>query len=144
MEGTLSDTLTILSNDTDQPTVNVALSGSASMVQLLPDLTVTKISSPRTLSPDKLASISITVGNQGEADVSGSYSVSLYIDGILLNEVVVSDTPFIGTEIEISLTVRIPDISSGNYILEAVADTYDAIQEVDETNNSLTKSVKIN
>jgi subtilase family serine protease len=55
----------------------------------------------------------------------------------------VTDAPLAGTEIEFTWSIQIPDLNTGTYILEAVADMDDAIMELDETNNSLSKSVKI-
>lgn len=142
VEGQVSDSLTILSNDPDEPAVNVALSGSGILQS--PDLTVNEISAPRTLSPDKLATVRVTIGNQGDADVTGSYSVSLSIDGVFLEEVEVSDLPLMGTETEVTLSgVRIPELSTGNHTLKAVADTYSEIPELDEENNSASITVKI-
>jgi len=142
LDGALSDAVTVLSDDPDQPSVSLVLLGSG--ITLLPDLVVTNLSVPRTLTADKLASISVTIANQGSADVTGGYWVSLYMDDILLAAEWVSDAPLVGTELEFSWSVLIPDLSSGSHILKAIVDTDDDIMELDETNNSLSKSVKIN
>ena len=142
LEGLLTDALTILSDDPDQPSASVTLSGSG--ITLLPDLTVTEISTPRTMTGGKLATLGVTVANQGSADVTGSYWVTLYLDNTLIAAEYVSDAPLAGTEVSYSWSVQIPDLNRGTYILEAVVDLDDAIMELDETNNSLTKSVKIN
>jgi hypothetical protein len=141
MDGELTDTLTILSDDPDQPSVSATLSGSG--ITLLPDLTVTSISTPRTLTAGKQTNLSMTIANQGSADVMGSYWVGLYLDNNLIAAEYVTDAPLAGAEIEFTWSVQIPDLKTGTYILEAVADMDDAIMELDETNNSLTKSVKI-
>ncbi|MEN8178026.1 MAG: choice-of-anchor D domain-containing protein [Pseudomonadota bacterium] len=142
MDGALSDTLTILSDDPDQPSASVALLGTG--VTLLPDLTVNDISVPRTLNGGKQATLSVTIGNQGSADVTGSYWVTLYLDGSLIAAEYVIDAPLTGTETTFTWSVQIPDLNRGTYVLEAVVDMDDTIMELDETNNSLTKSVKIN
>ncbi|MEN8130027.1 MAG: choice-of-anchor D domain-containing protein [Pseudomonadota bacterium] len=141
LDGVLTDTLTVLSDDPDQSSTSVTLSGSG--ITLLPDLTVTGISTPRTLTVGKLANLGMTIANQGSADVIGSYWVSLYLDNNLIAAEYVTDAPLAGTEIEFTWSVQIPDLKTGTYILEAVADMDDAVMELDEANNSLTKSVKI-
>ena len=141
MDGLLTDSLTVLSDDPDQPSATVTLSGSG--ITLLPDLTVTSISTPRTLTAGRLANISMTIANQGSADVTGSYWVSLYLDNNLIAAEYVTEAPLAGAEIEFTWSVQIPDLNTGTYILEAVADMDGAIMELDETNNSLSKSVKI-
>jgi len=141
MDGVLSDTLVVLSDDPDQPAVSVSLSGTG--VTLLPDLTVTNISTPRTITGGTLATLGVTVANQGSADVTGSYWVSLYLDGSLIAAEYVTDAPLAGTEVSYSWSVQIPDLKRGTYVLEAVVDLDDSILELDETNNNLTKSVKI-
>jgi len=142
LEGVLSDTLTVLSNDPDQPSVSVGLSGTG--VTLLPDLTVTNISTPSRMTGGTLATLGVTISNQGSADVTGSYWVSLYLDGILIAAEYVTDAPLAGTEVSYSWSVTLPDLKRGTYVMEAVVDTDDSILELDETNNTLSKSVKIN
>ncbi|MEN8130986.1 MAG: choice-of-anchor D domain-containing protein [Pseudomonadota bacterium] len=142
LEGLLTDALTILSDDPDQPSASVTLSGSG--ITLLPDLTVTDISTPRTMTGGKLATLGVTVANQGSADVTGSYWVTLYLDNTLIAAEYVTDAPLAGTEVSYSWSVQIPDLNRGTYILEAVVDLDNTVLELDETNNNLTKSVKIN
>ena len=141
-DGVLSDELSILSDDPDQSTASVTLSGNG--VTLLPDLLVTDISSPRTLSGGKIATLGMTIANQGSADAPGGYWVSLYLAGSLIAAEYVYDVTPAGTVLVFSWNIEIPDLKTGTYTLEAVVDMDDAIMELDETNNSLSKSVKIN
>ena len=138
----MSDTLTVVSNDPDQPSTSVDLSGTG--VTLLPDLTVTNIDTPSRMTGGKLATLGVTVANQGTADVTGSYWVSLYLDGILIAAEYVTDAPLAGSEVSYSWNVTLPDLNRGTYVMEAVVDMDDSIMELDETNNTLSKSVKIN
>lgn len=142
LDGVLNDSLTVLSDDPDQPAVSVSLSGTG--VTLLPDLTVTNISTPNRMTGGTLATLGVTIANQGSADVTGSYWVTLYLDGILIASEYVTDAPLAGTEVSFSWSVTLPDLKRGTYVMEAVVDSDDSILELDETNNSLTKSVKIN
>jgi hypothetical protein len=141
-DAVLSDTLTVASDDPDQPAVSASLTGTG--VTLLPDLTVTDISTPRTITGGRLATLGVTIANQGSADVAGNYWVSLYLDGGLIAAEYVTDAPLAGTETSYSWSVQIPDLNRGTYTLEAVVDQDDSILELDETNNNLGKSVKIN
>jgi hypothetical protein len=141
-DGVFSDTLTVLSDDPDQPAASVSLSGTG--VSLLPDLIVTDISTPRTMTGGKVASLGVTIANQGSVDVIGGYYVTLYLDGLQIETQYVADAPAAGTEIIFSWNVTIPDLNRGTYVLEALVDQFDNILELDETNNTLAKSVKIN
>ena len=110
----------------------------------LPDLTVEEIKAPRMLRPDKPITVRVTVGNAGDADVSGTYAVSLLLDGDLLKEQDVTNAPVAGEELVVSLSgVRIPDLSSGNHSLEAAADGYDTIAESSEENNTASINVRV-
>jgi hypothetical protein len=142
LDGVRSDTLTVLSDDPDQPAVSVSLSGTG--VTLLPDLTVTNISTPNRMTGGTTVTLGVTIANQGSADVVGSYWVSLYLDGSLIAAEYVTDAPLAGTEVSYSWSVNLPDLNRGTYVMEAVADMDDSILELDETNNNLAKSVKIN
>ena len=142
LDGVLSDALTILSNDPDQPAADVSLSGTG--VTLLPDLTVTEISSPRTMTGGRIATLGMTIANQGSTDVINAFWISLYLDGDLIAAEYVIDPVPMNTEVSFSWNVTIPDLKRGTYILEAVVDLDDYIMELDETNNTLSKSVKIN
>jgi hypothetical protein len=141
-DAVLSDTLTVASDDPDQPAVSASLTGTG--VTLLPDLTITDIATPRTITGGRLATLGVTIANQGSADVAGNYWLSLYLDDSLIAAEYVTDAPLAGTEISYSWSVQIPDLNRGNYTLEALVDLDDSILELDETNNNLSKSVKIN
>lgn len=136
--GALSDTLTILSNDPDQPSVNVSLSGNG--ITELPDLVVTAITSPDPLPAGGYATISITIANQGAADVNGGYYVHLYLDNTELGMDWISSSPAAGSTQEVSWFVALPNYRN-NHTLKATVDTLDDILESNETNNELTKSV---
>jgi hypothetical protein len=141
-DGELTDTLSVLSDDPDQPTVSTALLGTG--VILMPDLTVTSIDSARTLTGGKLTTLGMSIANQGSADSPGGYWVALYLAGEMIAAEYVSDVTPIDAVLEFSWSIEIPDLKTGTYILDAVVDIDDAIAELDETNNSLSQSVKIN
>jgi hypothetical protein len=108
------------------------------------DLTVNRIMAPRMLREDKPVTVRVLVANNGEADVSGSYSIGLYLDGDLLKETELSDIPAAGAETTVNLTgVRIQDSSPGSHTLEAVVDIYAEIPEMNEDNNSASINVRI-
>ena len=110
----------------------------------LPDLTVNRILAPRMLRDDRPINIRITLGNQGTADLNGTYAVSLFLDDEWLRETEVSDLPAAGDEITVNLSgVHIPSLSAGNHSLEAVVDTYDEISESNEENNSTSIKVRM-
>ena len=110
----------------------------------LPDLTVESIKAPRMLRPDKPITVRVTIGNVGNAGVSGTYMVSLYVDNELLKEAGLTDGPAAGEETVVTLSgVRIPDLPSGNHSLEAIADTYSTISESSEENNTASINVRM-
>jgi subtilase family serine protease len=86
----------------------------------------------------------VTIANQGSADVTGGYYVTLILDGLQIETQYVADDPAAGAEISFSWSVLIPDLKRGTYVLEAVVDQFDSILELDETNNSTAISVKVN
>ena len=141
-DGVFSDTLTVLSDDPNQPVASVSLSGTGTT--LLPDLTVTNITTPRNITGGQTATLGVTIANQGSADVSGGYWVTLFLDGIQIDTHYVADTPAAGAEISFSWDVLIPDLKRGTYDLEALVDQFDNILEQDETNNTTSISVKVN
>jgi len=142
VDGVFSDTLTVLSDDPDQPAASVSLSGTGTT--LLPDLTVTDITTPRNITGGQTATLGVTIANQGSADVTGGYYVTLILDGLQIETQYVADDPAAGAEISFSWSVLIPDLKRGTYVLEAVVDQFDSILELDETNNSTAISVKVN
>lgn len=141
IEGALSDLLTVLSNDPDEPSVSVSLSGSG--ITQLPDLVVTNIASPDTLIANDYATINVTIANQGGADVTAGYYVYLYLGDSFLALDWVSAAPAAGMTKDLSWFVKIPRLPKGTYNLKAIVDTYDHILEGDETNNTLTKPVSV-
>ncbi len=140
IEGALSDTLTVVSDDPDEPSVNVALSGNG--ITQLPDLVVTTITSPDTLPAGDYATISITIANQGTADVNGGYYAHLYLDSTEIGMTWIGYAPAPGATREVSWFVAVPNYQ-GNHTLKAVVDTLDDILESNETNNELTKPVSL-
>jgi subtilase family serine protease len=96
------------------------------------------------LRAGKTVTVRLTVGNEGGADVDGTYRVSLFLDGDLLKEDAVSDEPAAGEDTVVTFSgVRIPELSSGNHVPEATVDTYAAIPEPDEANNTHSINVKV-
>ncbi len=141
LSGSLADVLTILSNDLDEPSASVSLSGNG--ITQLPDLVVSNISSPDSLVANDYASIGVTITNQGEADVNGGYYVYLYLGDSFLALDWVSYAPTAGATKDLSWFVKIPRLPKGTYALKAIVDTADHILEGNETNNILTKSVSV-
>lgn len=141
LSGTLTDTLTILSNDLDEPSVSVSLSGNG--ITQLPDLVVSNISSPDSLIAGDYATIDVTITNQGEADVNGGYYVYLYLGDSFLALDWVSYAPTAGATKDLRWFVQIPRLPKGTYTLKAIVDNADDILESNETNNTLTKLVNV-
>jgi hypothetical protein len=109
----------------------------------LPDLTVTQVMAPRMLRTDKPITVRITIGNQGDGDVSGNYRVSLFLDDELLKTQDIADAPTAGTETTVTLSgVQIQAPSPGNHSLVAQADTDNTIVESNEENNTASISVR--
>jgi subtilase family serine protease len=86
----------------------------------------------------------MTFTNQGSTDAPGGYWVALYLAGSLIAAEYVYEVTPIDALIEYSWDIEIPDLKTGTYTLEAVVDIDEDVMELDETNNSLSKSVKIN
>jgi hypothetical protein len=141
LAGALSDVLTILSNDPDEPSVSVTLSGNG--ITELPDLVVTNITSPDLLIVDDYVAINATISNQGSADVSGGYYVYVYLDDVVLGLDWVSYAPAAGTTKELDWFVPVPRLRKGEHTLTVTVDTNEDIVESDELNNSLSQSVDV-
>lgn len=144
--GTLTDTLTVLSNDPDEPSISVTLSGNG--INTLPDLVVTSISSPDPLIEGEYVTVGFTIANQGDADVNGGYNVYLYLDDSFLGLDWVSYTPAAGATTVVDWLIQVPTITGSqygnrNHTLKAIVDTENDIREWDETNNTLTIPVEI-
>lgn len=139
--GGLSDVLTISSDDPDQPSINVALSGTG--ITDLPDLMVTALTAPSVLSVGTTYTMEVTVANQGTMDVTGGHWMSLYLGNTLLVSEFLWNAPAAGASTTLSLSVTIPRMQKGVYTLKATADVLEWIPELDETNNSLTRSVSV-
>jgi hypothetical protein len=141
VEGQVTGTLTILSDDPDEPSSAVTLSGNG--ISQLPDLLVTEILSPDTLIVNDYATIEVTVANQGTADVAGGYYVHLYLDGSPLGLDWVSQAPAAGASTQLSWFVRIPRTPGASHTLTAVADTDNDILESNEQNNQMSRPVDV-
>ncbi len=136
--GALLDTLTVMTSDPDEPAATVALSGTG--LTELPDLLVSAINSPNPLPANGYATISITIENQGTADVNGGYYVHLYLDNTEIGMDWISYAPAAGASQEVDWFVAVPNYQ-GNHTLRATVDTLDHIQELNEANNELSQSV---
>ena len=99
-----------------------------------PDLTIEDdiiVIDPVTPRPDNNFMVNATILNQGEAD-AGSFSVSLYANGVLNGTKPVSGLG-IGNSETVSFTgVNLPE---GCYEFKVVADVYDEVDESNEINN---------
>lgn len=139
--GPLSDTITILSSDPDESSVDVALSGNG--ITEAPDLIVTELISPDTLVSATYVTMNVTIANQGLADVAWGHWVSLYLGNTQIASQYVFQLPLAGGELQLSYEVAVPRMPRGTYTLQAVVDSLDEVMELDETNNTLSKSVSV-
>lgn len=141
VSGALADVVTILSNDPDQPSASVALSGNG--ITALPDLLVTTLTAPNSLTVGTTYAMDVTVANQGSLDVSGGHWLNLYLGSTLVASEFLWNLPAAGTSVTLNLSITIPRMPKGTYTLKATADALQWIPELDETNNSLNKSVSV-
>lgn len=144
--GVLTDTLSVLSNDPDEPSISVTLTGNG--INTLPDLVVTNISSPDPLIIGEYVTVGLTIANQGDADVVGGYYVYLYLDNTFLGFDWISYAPAVGATKAVDWFIQVPTITGSqygnrNHTLKAIVDTDNNIREWDETNNTLTIPVEV-
>ncbi|KAF5431701.1 Outer membrane protein assembly factor, partial [Candidatus Methanophagaceae archaeon] len=104
-----------------------------------PDLTVTAIETPARLRADVVNPITAAVENLGSADAT-SFDVTLEADGTVVDTVSIAAlNASENTTVELLWTPTV----TGNCTLNVTADANGAIEENDETNNSLTEDVTV-
>ncbi len=141
-DGTFSDDLVIQSSDPDQPVASVALTGSGT--SQLPDLAVASLVSADSMVSGSTETVSVTVANQGVADIAWGYWVNVYMDGIMIGGQYVFQTPSAGGEVLVDIVVGVPAPSQlplGSHTLTVVIDDNDEVMELDEGNNTASKVV---
>ena len=104
-----------------------------------PDLTSSKITlkTPGYVGEENI--LGVTVENIG-AENAGSFNVTLEVDGTQLGE---QNIPSLDAWMSIELEFAWTPIHAGEYVLTATADSNDDIEESNETNNNLTKTLVI-
>ena len=103
-----------------------------------PDLTPTAITAPP-LFVNLTSSITAAIDNVGTAD-AGSFNVSLSADEAVVDTVSV---PSLSAGNTTNVSFKWTPASAGNHQLCVVADTDDAIPELDETNNNMCIAVTV-
>jgi hypothetical protein len=106
----------------------------------LPDLSVTDVEATSTKGT-KNATISATVANLGEASANGAI-VRFLADGASIGEQTLDTLAADGTTTA-SVSWSLKGVSNGTHTLQAVVDPADAIAELDEANNTGTRSVEV-
>jgi len=111
-----------------------------------PDLVVTALGAPASVSSGQTITIPITVKNQGSA-TSGLFYVGVYLS---TDEIITTGDTYLGqeyisslaagAEITYTTTITIPVNVTGTYYFGAIADTKSKINESDESNNSFAAS----
>lgn len=103
------------------------------------DLTVTAIGTPARFRAEVVNPVSAVVENDGSENAT-SFNVSLKV-----NDTVVDTATVVSLEAGENTTVDFTwtPVTTGNYTLNVTADANDEIEELDETNNLLTKDVTV-
>jgi len=113
-----------------------------------PDLFVREISTPKSISAGIVNNVEAIVANQGTGD-AGSFTVELYASEIKKGKT--GEPQLIGTKTVESLAAGssiplsfdwIPG-EKGRYLLKVIVDPGNAIEEINEDNNELTKKVHV-
>ncbi|RKY70604.1 MAG: hypothetical protein DRQ24_08970, partial [Candidatus Latescibacterota bacterium] len=121
----------------------MCIAGTALVVSsegALPDIVVTGIATPESLYPDYLYTIGVTVKNIRECNITTPFNVSLKADETVIGNKTVNTLPA-GENLTVKFSWT--PLSIGSYNLTAVADTDNAVNESDETNNTCTKNITI-
>ena len=104
-----------------------------------PDLTVTAIETPARLRADVVNPITAAVENLGSADAT-SFDVTLEADGTVVDTVSIAA---LNASENTTVGFLWTPTATGNCTLNVTADANGAIEENDETNNSLTEDVTV-
>jgi hypothetical protein len=106
----------------------------------LPDLTVTNVEATSTKAT-KSATITATIGNVGDAGASGAV-VRFLVDGSSIGEQTIGALAAGGTT-SASVSWSLKNVGNGTHTVQAVVDPADAIAELDEANNTGSRSVEV-
>ena len=119
----------------------VDVTGDSAVEVELPDLAVTAITPPEYIIKGKENTINVTIQNLAEiADVATPFNVSLYADGVLIDEETVEGLNASESK-DVSFT-WVPG-AAGTYTLEAIVDPENVVEESDETNNAMSMPVEV-
>jgi len=102
-------------------------------VVLLPDITVTNISTPALIAVQQPFNVDVKVKNIGNKP-AGSLKVGIYVDSSKVAEQTVNS---LDTDEEVQLSFSITVNQPGNHIIKAMVDIYNEVEESVETNNEM-------
>ena len=123
---------------------------TARSIQLGPDLTVSSVSAPSTAGSGKSIAVSDATKNSGAGD-AGESTTRFYFssdnirssDDTLLGDRAVPALPA-GTSSSGSTSITIPGgLTAGTYYILAESDAHSAVDELNESNNALARSIQI-
>lgn len=104
------------------------------------DLTVTALTYyPALPYENDIVTINVTIYNYGPDNITESFWVRVNIDGTYLDEFYVGG---LNADTYMSFQSTWTAVS-GEYVISAIVDYYDDVQEADETNNILTKPITV-
>lgn len=136
--GTLNNvysSLTVAERATIYPYLSAETVAAIKLEMLpLPDLTPTLISVSKLGVLDY--TVTATIENQGNVD-AGKFKVELRADASLIDQIEVSS---LSADASTTVTFEWKPTDTGIYTLKVTVDPDDVIEEIDETNNELTKS----
>ncbi|MBN1862493.1 MAG: hypothetical protein JW790_02480 [Dehalococcoidales bacterium] len=104
------------------------------------DLSSIEITVPEVIYADSETTITASVENTGDQDISDTFQIGLSIDGSS-----VASAPISSLDVGDSASVEFPwtPLAPGDYIIEVVADPDEVITEISENNNSATATVTV-
>ena len=121
----------------------ICIAGTAFVVSsedVRPDIVVTGITTPESLYPDYRYTIGATVENIGECNITTPFNVSLHVNETVIGNETVNALSAGETSI---INFTWTPLSIGSYNLTATADTDNAVNESNETNNTCTKNITV-
>ena len=101
----------------------------------IPDLIVSDIGFPDVIEPNTNQTINATIVNKGKANVTTSFNVSLYVDGVLNGTVSVNGLNMSESKV-VDFTVN---LSAGTHEFKVIADVNNQVDELKEWNNERTE-----
>ena len=116
-----------------------------------PDLTLANLQNvSSSMQAGTVEDFEFDLKNIGTATATASYTIGMYIsddnnfssDDILAGEIMTANT-FVGTDSDVPAAITVPNVANGNYYLIVVVDIDDTIEESNENNNTISKSISI-